>query len=113
MPTLAFWPTEVPPQQHPDHERKLQSWLSDFIDPEVRSHLVLQRHLPVLLFYARHAAKARLDASRTAYSRLRAECQSLVAPETMAASLVALEVLGRKHRDIAQFLDEMWLQHVG
>ena len=69
-------------------------WLLDRCPPEYREHDVFRRHPVVLSLVALHAVSAARDGARSAYSSVRRDLDEFTTPETIQASLQAVEKLG-------------------
>ncbi len=103
----TYWPGEVTPVGHPDHERTLVKWLLDNLPSDVRSVIVMHRHLPVLLHFADSYFESALDGIRQSYSTARAQLGGCVPPEVIAATLKGIEGIGSTMRAHAEFVAAM------
>jgi len=85
------WPKEVRPPGSKGWEKTAVAWLLDLCPSEYRSYDVLRRHPLVLARFTAHHVEGAISASRTAYSRMRAELGHAVTPEVLTEALNACE----------------------
>ncbi|MEY4323589.1 MAG: hypothetical protein RL410_1370 [Actinomycetota bacterium] len=107
----SYWPSEVSPVGHPDHERTLVKWLLDNLPSDIRAVIVMHRHLPVLLHFADSYFDNALDGVRQAYATARADLGAHVPPEVIAAALKGIEVIGSTMRSHSEFVAVMREMH--
>lgn len=88
------WPKDLCDPQDPAFNDKVIGWLLDRCPPEYREHEVFRRHPAVLAHVALHAATAARDGARSAYSGVRRDLAEVASPETIEATLRAVEKLG-------------------
>ena len=106
-----YWPSDVTPFGHPDHERTLVRWLLDNLPSDIRTVIVMHRHLPALLHFARNYFDGALLGVRQAYSTARADLGSQVPPEVIAATLKGIEIVGSNMKNHAEFVAAMCELH--
>ena len=115
MPSAAepavWWPSSVPPLNHPRHRELLIQWCLDQGLHQLRSFPVVQRHLVVVLLLTKHHLEGCLQSTRITYSKMRAELAPTQAPETIAAALRATATVGEEYALALNFIQEMWEVH--
>lgn len=107
----VWWPSSVPPRDHPRHRELLTKWCLDQGPYQLRSFPVVHRHLAVLLLLTKHHLEGCLHSSRVAYSKMRAELAATQAPETIAAALHATAAVGQEYANSLLFVTAMWEAH--
>ena len=80
-------------------------WLLDQAPAEFRSHSVFRSHPRILTWAVAHYADGALQASRAAYASARAELAAHESPESVAATLRALEFEGVRLRSLQRHLE--------
>lgn len=105
--TGTFWPLEVPPLGHPQHEAALRAWLLSLLPGEVYSHKVLHRHLDVLLHLAAGQLQGSIEGLRAAYATTRSTFASSHPPETVSAALAVVAALGELESRQLEFVLRM------
>lgn len=94
MATPPGWPKDLCDPDDPSFPGKVVGWLLDRCPPEYRNHEVFRRHPVVLAHVALHASVGARDGARAAYSGIRRDLGEVATPETIEASLRAVEKLG-------------------
>jgi hypothetical protein len=85
------WPTEVPPPDAPNWERRAAGWLLDLCPPEFRGYDVLARQPRLLAYLAAHQVDAATSGLRSALASVRADLRDVLPPPSMGEAIDVLE----------------------
>jgi hypothetical protein len=102
------WPSEVPPPEAPDWERRAVAWLFDQCPPDCRGYDVFRRHPVVLAHLARTSTTAAVEAVEIGLRTVRHDLRGGTAPEVVDQAIAAYEHERHRLRQTAAAADLIW-----
>jgi hypothetical protein len=103
--TPPGWPSGLCSPENPEFPQRCVAWLLDVGPPEFRSHEVFRRHPLVLVHVTAAHVSASLAGFRAAYSAARRDLADWAGPETIEATLRALEREGARLAALTREVD--------